>query len=146
MNSSRTTSYRSAAKSTTVLLAICSSLLAADASWHKSQTIACHPLSNEIKNARLINDLSVRGGSESASAWNAGSRYDYRSPKSSVYNRTTPTRQKSYVSAADDTKDVTKEAIANAFLNREDRNRFIGKIIMLCLSVELLEQSLLMHN
>lgn len=69
--------------------------------------------------------LSVRGGSsESASSWSAGSRYDYRTARPS-----SPTRK--YSSPPPHTTDQqsqldTKEVFAEAFLLREDRNRFIG--------------------
>ena len=69
--------------------------------------------------------LSVRGGSsESASSWSAGSRYDYRTTRPS-----SPTRK--YYTPPPHTTDQqsqlnTKEVFAEAFLLREDRNRFIG--------------------
>jgi hypothetical protein len=65
--------------------------------------------------------ISVRGGSsESASSWSAGSRYDYRTtrPSSPTRNYQTPPGQQSKLD--------TKEVFAEAFLRREDRNRFIG--------------------
>ena len=73
---------------------------------------------------RSIPKLIVRGGSDGASAWNAGSRYDYRTAKPSTYNRGQSMKQQLHPATVEDD---TKEAIANAFLNREDRNRFIGE-------------------
>jgi len=65
--------------------------------------------------------ISLRGGSsDSASSWSAGSRYDYRTtrPSSPTRNYQTPPGQQSKLD--------TKEVFAEAFLRREDRNRFIG--------------------
>lgn len=117
---SRTRVHRTTAKLAAILLTVCTviSISAVDAFWGKS-VISRHP---RLSTDRMIPALLVRGGSESASAWNAGSRYDYRSPKSSLLNRSKPIRQQSY-----DIREDTKEAIATAFLNRDDRNRFIGK-------------------
>jgi hypothetical protein len=103
-------------------LAACSliSVPTVNASWHKTNTYESIGIT-----------LSIRGGSESVSAWNAGSRHDYRSPKTPSYNRgrSSSSRQQSYtVDAEHGSKEQTKEAIATAFLNREDRNRFIGKL------------------
>eukprot|EP00571_Detonula_confervacea_P004961 CAMPEP_0172322112 /NCGR_PEP_ID=MMETSP1058-20130122/45056_1 /TAXON_ID=83371 /ORGANISM="Detonula confervacea, Strain CCMP 353" /LENGTH=333 /DNA_ID=CAMNT_0013037763 /DNA_START=97 /DNA_END=1095 /DNA_ORIENTATION=- len=70
--------------------------------------------------------LSMRGGaSESATAWSAGSKYDYKTSLSSpTQNYKTP----SYDSQGQDTKEETKEAFADAFLQRDDRNRFIARV------------------
>jgi hypothetical protein len=68
--------------------------------------------------------ISVRGGSSaSASSWSAGSRYDYRTtrPSSSARNY----QAAPFTSGPQSTLD-TKEVFAEAFLRREDRNRFIG--------------------
>lgn len=106
-----------------------------EASWYKC-AVASHGISKvsthwgDIHGSKLLSipALSTRGGSESASAWNMGSRYDYRGSKSSSTTRSQTTTQKPYtVAADDDTGEETKEAIATAFLNREDRNRFIGE-------------------
>lgn len=72
--------------------------------------------------------LSMRGGaSESASAWSAGSKYDYRTSLGSSppnQNYKTP----SYSQSQDDTKEEAKEAFADAFLQRDNRNRFIARV------------------
>ena len=76
--------------------------------------------------------LSVRGGASEPgrSAWTAGSKYDYGTNRPNNYSTSSPTAQ-SYRTAApynQDTKeDETKEAFAEAFQKRDDRNRFIGK-------------------
>ncbi|KAL3789183.1 hypothetical protein ACHAW5_002442 [Stephanodiscus triporus] len=71
--------------------------------------------------------ISFRGGSsESVSSWSTGSRYDYRttspSPQTRNYQTSSPytPRQQS--------KLETKEVFAEAFLRREDRNRFIDQL------------------
>ena len=101
-----------------------------DASQHHH----LHLSANEFHRVRLFANskapqqhyafLSMRGGaSESASAWSAGSKYDYRTGPSSPNTRNyTP----SYTQGEDE-KDATKEVFAEAFLKREDRNRFIGE-------------------
>ncbi len=73
--------------------------------------------------------LFLRGGaSESAASWNAGSKYNsYRTSPS-------PPTRNSYKATsvyAVDSKEKTKEAFAEAFLLREDRNRFIGEELSL---------------
>lgn len=120
-------------------LALCCSLSAVDASscssWQSTPKPfpACHQI-RAVKSTPKFDTLvplSIRGGSESASAWNAGSKYEYRTPPKSspTYSRSQSTQQQqSSVTGDSDTQDQTKEAIATAFLNREDRNRFIGKI------------------
>jgi hypothetical protein len=126
----RIQAHRAAVGSTALLFLISS--LTVDASNNKHQRTS-HPMFTQ-SNTRSISAASIpfaiiRGGSESASAWNAGSRYDYRSPKYSS-SRSQSTRQPSYpVTAEDDTREGAKEAIATAFLNREDRNRFIGEFL-----------------
>eukprot|EP00578_Thalassiosira_sp_NH16_P027984 CAMPEP_0181088236 /NCGR_PEP_ID=MMETSP1071-20121207/6679_1 /TAXON_ID=35127 /ORGANISM="Thalassiosira sp., Strain NH16" /LENGTH=355 /DNA_ID=CAMNT_0023170139 /DNA_START=14 /DNA_END=1081 /DNA_ORIENTATION=- len=76
--------------------------------------------------------LSMRGGaSESASAWNAGSKYDYRTSLSSPSSSSTTTRNyqtPSFTQDQQDEKEATKDAFAEAFLRREDRNRFIARV------------------
>lgn len=69
---------------------------------------------------------SLRGGvSESAASWSAGSRYnDYRSGSRQSLSQ-------NYKNPSDytvDPKAKAKEAFAEAFLRREDRNRFIGEL------------------
>jgi hypothetical protein len=133
---------KSAIRCPVFLLAACSfiSVPTVNASWHNSwqkRLVFCHPKTNNTYDSsnidRLMPILSIRGGSESASAWSAGSRYDYRSPKTSSYSSRSSVRQKPFmVDAENDSKEQTKEAIATAFLNREDRNRFIGKLFALC--------------
>lgn len=89
--------------------------------------------------------LSVRGGgpSESASAWSAGSKYDYRTSPQFSQSQSTQRYQtpSSYTQVQDAkaavTEDSTKEAFADAFLQREDRNRFISRVYAI-LSAQLL--------
>ena len=89
-----------------------------------------HGTSSQITNKHPTL-LSVRGGSESTSAWNVGSRHDYRSPgKLSSRQLSRPIGSASSV-AVNDSREDTNEAIATAFLNREDRNRFIGEKMMM---------------
>jgi hypothetical protein len=134
---------KSATRCPVFLLAACSfmSVPTVNASWHNSRQkrlVPCHPKTNTYDSSnidRRMPIMSIRGGSESASAWSAGSRYDYRSPKtsSSFSSRDrSSVRQKPFtVDVENDSKEQTKEAIATAFLNREDRNRFIGKLVAL---------------
>ena len=75
--------------------------------------------------------LLLRGGAaESASAWNAGSKYEYRAgapnskPITSTSTRSPPVGQRQ------DVKLDTKDAFAEAFLQRDDRNRFIGEFLL----------------
>ena len=89
------------------------------ASWYLGHANAISPFSS------MSPVIVLRGGaSESAASWSAGSRYNnYRTSPSQ------PTRS-NYKTASmytTDTKDKTKEAFAEAFLRREDRNRFIGE-------------------
>eukprot|EP00581_Thalassiosira_minuscula_P005104 CAMPEP_0183747988 /NCGR_PEP_ID=MMETSP0737-20130205/67541_1 /TAXON_ID=385413 /ORGANISM="Thalassiosira miniscula, Strain CCMP1093" /LENGTH=294 /DNA_ID=CAMNT_0025983705 /DNA_START=249 /DNA_END=1136 /DNA_ORIENTATION=- len=71
--------------------------------------------------------LSVRGGaSESASAWSAGSKYDYGPSRPTYSSSSSPTRYST--SQSQDEKEETKEAFAEAFLQRNDRNRFIARV------------------
>lgn len=128
----RNQACRAAVGSTALLFLISSLTVDASNNIHQ-RIVTSHPLSTQ-RNTRSISAAPIpfaiiRGGSESASAWNAGSRYDYRSPKYSS-SRSQSTRQPSYpVTAEDDTREGAKEAIATAFLNREDRNRFIGEFL-----------------
>ena len=85
---------------------------------------------------------SIRGGSSSESAsrssWTAGSKYNYGAgSKSYDYGSTTAGTSSSlqtpssYNTNSKDTTNVndeTKEKFAEAFLQRDDRNRFIGKL------------------
>lgn len=91
----------------------------------------CH-----LANANGISSLSpiaphssifLRGGaSESAASWSAGSKYNnYRT---SPYSPTRNSYKTTSVYTAD-SREKTKEAFAEAFLRREDRNRFIGEEI-----------------
>ena len=78
--------------------------------------------------------LPPRGGaSESASAWSAGSKYDYgrTSPRASPAGTSSPATRSvpsSYRDTVRDEGEATKEAFAEAFLQRDDRNRFIGEV------------------
>lgn len=82
----------------------------------------------------------LRGGaSESAASWNAGSKYNnYRTS-------TSPPIRNNYKATsvyAADSKEKTKAAFAEAFLLREDRNRFIGEELSLHpRSIQLLRSS-----
>ena len=73
--------------------------------------------------------IFLRGGaSESASAWSAGSKYEHRtSPNFSAKSPTRSFESPSFKQRQDGAKAATKEAFAEAFRRREDRNRFIGK-------------------
>ena len=108
-----------------------------DASWYKCVVASdgiskVSPRRGDINCSKLLSipALSARGGSESASAWNVGSKYNYRGTKSSAStnSRSHPTSRTPYT-VADGAGVETKEAIATAFQNREDRNRFIGKTL-----------------
>lgn len=76
--------------------------------------------------------LWIRGGSESASAWNAGSKLSQRpgtglssaSPGQSYRTPPPYNRQEGY----EDSNTQLKEQFADAFLQREDRNRFIARV------------------
>lgn len=71
--------------------------------------------------------LSARGG-DSKSAWSAGSKYNYgpSNPNGSSSTQTSY-RAPSYDREQQQVlQDDTKEAFAEAFLQRDDRNRFIG--------------------
>ncbi|KAL7543128.1 hypothetical protein ACHAXR_012426 [Thalassiosira sp. AJA248-18] len=73
--------------------------------------------------------FAVRGGaSESASAWSAGSKYDYRTSPNFKQSQTQKYQTPTSYSQGQDTKETTKEAFAEAFLQREDRNRFIARV------------------
>lgn len=77
------------------------------------------------------NLLRIRGGaSESASAWNAGSKLSPRpgtglSSASTGQSYRTPPPYNRY---DDDSNTQLKEQFAEAFLQREDRNRFIARV------------------
>jgi len=114
-----------------LLTLICVS--AAEASIHPVSLVASvRPRLHDgfIDKANL---LRIRGGSsESASAWNAGSKLSQR-PAAPGLSSTSPSQ--SYRSpppynsqANDDTNTQVKEQFADAFLQREDRNRFIARV------------------
>ena len=83
--------------------------------------------------------LSIRGGAgDSSSAWSAGSKYNYGPTGSSKYNfggsGSSPSSSRN-LQTPSYTKDTTqyaneqtKEKFAEAFLQREDRNRFISRV------------------
>ncbi|KAL3756462.1 hypothetical protein ACHAWU_009856 [Discostella pseudostelligera] len=91
--------------------------------WHLTQANGISSLSPISPHSLIF----LRGGaSESAASWTAGSRYnDYRttSPSSSIRNNYKATSVYN-----EDSKEKTKEAFAEAFLRREDRNRFIARV------------------
>ncbi|KAK1747322.1 hypothetical protein QTG54_001285 [Skeletonema marinoi] len=114
-----------------LLTLICVS--AAEASIHPVNLVASvRPRLHDgcIDTANL---LRIRGGSsESASAWNAGSKLSQRpapglsstSPGQSY--RSPPPYSNRQLN--DDTNTQVKEQFADAFLQREDRNRFIARV------------------
>lgn len=78
--------------------------------------------------------LSLRGGaSESASAWSAGSKYEYQTnhpnnqSTKSAPHKTTKDAFADAIQTQNDEAVATKDAFAEAFLQRDDRNRFVGK-------------------
>lgn len=80
----------------------------------------------------LHHDIRIRGGaSESASAWNAGSSLrpaPVGSSPGQSYRSTPPYRQTSQQNIDEKSNSATKEQFAEAFLVREDRNRFIARV------------------
>ena len=83
--------------------------------------------------------ISIRGGAgDSSSAWSAGSKYNYGPTGSSKYNfggsGSSPSSSRDLQTPSYSTKDIqyaneeTKEKFAEAFLQREDRNRFISRV------------------
>ena len=83
--------------------------------------------------------ISIRGGAgDSSSAWSAGSKYNYGPIGSSKYNfggsGSSPSSSRNLQTPSYSTKDIqyaneeTKEKFAEAFLQREDRNRFISRV------------------
>ncbi len=82
---------------------------------------------------KLIKTSRIRGGgSDSKSAWSAGSRRYYPSGSGYPSNKSTSSSGYSkdglrYVSSRETEEQATKEVFAEAFLRREDRNRFIGE-------------------
>ena len=82
--------------------------------------------------------LSIRGGAgDSSSAWSAGSKYNYGPTGSSKYNfggsGSSPSSSRnlqtpSYTKDTQYANEETKEKFAEAFLQREDRNRFISRV------------------
>lgn len=77
-----------------------------------------------------IQTIAIRGGaSESSSAWNAGSKLNKRSaPNSSHVQSYRSPPQYRQTQEHDDIQSATKEKFAEAFLKREDRNRFIARV------------------
>ena len=93
------------------------------ASWHLGHAKAISPFSSTSMSPHSL--IVLRGGaSESAASWSAGSRYNNYRTSSSQPTRSNYKTASMYTT---DTKDKTKEAFAEAFLRREDRNRFIGE-------------------
>ena len=94
-----------------------------------------HPVRPRLQGCSGVDNnflLRIRGGSsESASAWNAGSKLSQRpapgllssSPGQSYRSPPPYNRQ-----VNDDTNTELKEQFADAFLQREDRNRFIARV------------------
>ena len=103
-----------------------------------------HPIIINVIDRRsslLTSSLSISGASSesaSRSSWTAGSKYNYGAgSKSYDYGSTTAGTSSSlqtpssYNTNSKDTTNVndeTKEKFAEAFLQRDDRNRFIGKL------------------
>ena len=93
----------------------------------------------------LTSSLLIRGGASSESAsrssWTAGSKYNYGAgSKSYNYGSNTvgtssslqtPSYNTNSKDATNVTDNETKEKFAEAFLQRDDRNRFIGKLFTL---------------
>jgi FtsH-binding integral membrane protein len=74
--------------------------------------------------ASIIHPVCIRGGSsESASAWSAGSKLSQRRPAPGTSYRSPP----AYNTQVNDGTQL-KEQFAEAFLQREDRNRFIARV------------------
>ena len=104
-----------------------------------------HPIIIDRRTSLLTSSL-IRGGASSESAsrssWTAGSKYNYGAGSKS-YNYGSNTvgtssslqTPSSYNTNSKDTTNVndieTKEKFAEAFLQRDDRNRFIGKLCTL---------------
>lgn len=68
--------------------------------------------------------FSRGGASESAASWSAGSKYNNH--RASPYPPTRNNYKTTSMYTAD-SREKTKEVFAEAFLRREDRNRFIGE-------------------
>lgn len=100
---------------------------AAEASIHPVYTVASfRPRLRGLNSTNLL--LQIRGGgSESAPAWNAGSRLSQRpAPSSPGQSYRAPPAYNRQEVVDDDTQ--LKEQFAEAFLQREDRNRFIARV------------------
>ena len=93
-----------------------------------SQDLLVHDLRIRlfVSDRALLPPLTLRGGASEPTrqAWSAGSKYSRPNNLSS-----SPTRsyQTPSYSQDQDEKETTKDAFAEAFLQREDRNRFIGE-------------------
>lgn len=119
------------------------SYLVAQAGAHLSIN---HPIIiNANRKSSVISSLtSIRGGasseSSSRSSWTAGSKYNYGAGSKSYNYGSNPGTSSSlqtpssYSNSKDATNvnEETKEKFAEAFLQRDDRNRFIGKLCTLC--------------
>lgn len=119
------------------------SYLVAQAGAHLSIN---HPIIiNANRRSSVISSLtSIRGGASSESAsrssWTAGSKYNYGAGSKSYNYGSNPGTSSSlqtpssYSNSKDATNvnEETKEKFAEAFLQRDDRNRFIGKLCTLC--------------
>ena len=104
-----------------------------------SQDLLVHDLRIRlfVSDRALLPPLTLRGGATepSRSAWSAGSKYSRPNNLSS-----SPTRsyQTPSYSQDQDEKETTKDAFAEAFLQREDRNRFIGEESLMSLRLLLI--------
>ena len=100
--------------------------------------------------SRYLPSIVVRGGgglsdSSGRQAWSTGSNtYDYRpsskSPGKNTYNRPSST----FGESSEGVEDATKEQFAEAFLRREDRQRFISRVYAI-LSGQLLVTAAAVH-
>jgi len=95
-----------------------------------SQDLLVHDLRIRlfVSDRALLPPLTLRGGASEPTrqAWSAGSKYSRPNNLSS----SSPTRSyqtPSYGQGQDEKEATTKDAFAEAFLQREDRNRFIGE-------------------
>ena len=123
------------------------SYLVAQAGAHLSIN---HPIIiNANRKSSVISSLtSIRGGASSESAsrssWTAGSKYNYGAGSKSYNYGSNPgtsssLQTPSYNTNSKDATNVneeTKEKFAEAFLQRDDRNRFIGKLCtLICVAI-----------
>lgn len=95
-----------------------------------SQNLLVHDIRRRlfVSDKALLPSLTLRGGASEPTrqAWSAGSRYGSR-PNNISSSPTRSYQTPSYGQGQDENEATTKDAFAEAFLQREDRNRFIGE-------------------